>query len=247
MKDIFQVLNQRMSIRSFSDKKISDEDMSQIMLAATLGPSMNNFQPVTFIEIEDQDIKDEVTSLAGMGYIGSAARFIVVTIDYNKMFIGATEEQVELMKANLSWTNMYEGAVLSAGIASENIVLAAESLGIGAVTMAGAVRPFAFLEEALELPDFVKPVLGISLGYADMNPGVKPKLPVDGGFWMKDKYDQKNAENAVSEYNQIMSDYYQNRGVSDDWTQHNIKMLTRGVSDNSAQTEYTKSKGFAQK
>jgi nitroreductase/FMN reductase [NAD(P)H] len=245
--EVLKTMEQRMSIRAFQDKPVSEEVVETIMTAAASGPNMNNFQPVTLIEITDQAVKNEITNRVGMPYIAGAPRFFILTIDYNKLFIGADDASVVMMKENLAWTNMLEGALISAGIAADNFVLAAESLGLGAVTMAGAVVPLDYLQEKLQLPDFVKPVLGLSLGYPDQQPGVKPKLPVKGGVWMKDKYQEDEMAEAVVAYNQTMSTYFAGRGISEDWTTHNIKMLTRGLRDNSAPTEYLHAKGFAKK
>jgi nitroreductase/FMN reductase [NAD(P)H] len=245
--EVLKTMEQRMSIRAFKNEPVSEETVETIMTAAASGPNMNNFQPVTFIEVTDQAVKDEITNRVGMRYVAGAPRFFILTIDYNKLFVDADTAAIPTMKENLVWTNMLEGALLSAGIAADNFVLAAESLGLGAVTMAGAVVPLDYLQEVLELPEFVKPVLGLSLGYPDQQPGVKPKLPVRGGVWMKDKYDQAALSEAVNDYNDTMREYFAGRGIDEDWTEHNVKMLTRGVRDNSDATAFLHAKGFAQK
>ncbi|APS26968.1 MULTISPECIES: nitroreductase family protein [Weissella] len=245
--DVFKILSNRASIRAFKDEPVSDELVMTVLSAAASGPNMNNFQPVTFIEITDQAVKDEITERVGMRYIAGAPRFFVLAIDYNKLFVGATPEQAAVMAENLAWYNMTEGALISAGIALENAVLAANAVGLGAVTMAGAVRPLDFLQDTLQLPKFVKPVMGLSLGYPDQEPGVKPKLPVKGGFWMTDKYDQAALEGAVATYNDTMREYFAGRGIDEDWTEHNMKMVATTAKDNSLATQHLHDKGFATK
>jgi len=145
------VLNQHMSIRSFTDEMVSDQQVSEIIRAATAGPNMNNYQPVTFIEITSQDIKADITTKVGMKYIETAARYFVVTVDYNKDLIGLNNEQRRQAEENIQSYALLEGGIVSAGIALGRAQVAAESLGLGSVTMAGALGAFEIYEEHLNL------------------------------------------------------------------------------------------------
>lgn len=244
--EVLKTIANRMSIRKFKNKPVSDDLMEQVMTAATSGPNVQNFQPYTFIEA-NQVTKDKLAEIANMPYVASAPRFFILAIDYNKLFIGSTEEEISKIKENLSWIHNQNNALISAGIAADNFVLAANSLGLGVVTMSYPVISTDIIQSEMDLPDFVAPVLGLSIGYADQNPGIKPKLPINGGFWMKEKYDQTALENAVEQYNQTMKEYYSNRGIEDTWTSRNKKLLLSGNDDFSDNSKYFKEKGFSTK
>ena len=78
---------------------------------------------------------------------------------------------------------------LECGIVSAALLLTgsspAESLGLGSVTMAGALGAFEIYEEHLNLPRYVKAAQAFNWSSVD-NPGIKPKLG-ESGFLMKDR------------------------------------------------------------
>ncbi|MGX7051239.1 nitroreductase family protein [Leuconostoc palmae] len=240
--ETLNVLKNHKSIRAFTDKPVSDEMINTIFEAATAGPNINNFQPVIFIEITDQAFKAEVTSIVGMDYIEKAARYFVLAVDFNKDLIGLDPDVRKAAEDKISVYPMLEGGIISAGIALGRAQVAAESLGLGTVTMAGALGAFELYEQRLNLPKFVKAVMGFSIGYPNQEPGIKPKLPLPG-FVMKDHYDQEKLEKVVANYDKTMQKYYADRGVESSWIKNNTKMFKRN-RDTTALENYPKDKGF---
>ena len=239
---ILDLMNDHQSIRAFTDQPVSQEQIDTILTAALAGPNIQNFQPVTFIEITDQALKAEITQVVGMKYIETATRFFVVAVDYSKDLIGLDAEQQALVIEKLKSYQFFEGGVISASIALGRAQIAAESLGLGTVTMAGAMGAYELYEERLKLPAYVKPIMGFSLGYADQNPGVKPKLPLAGSL-MKDYYRPAQMAQAVADYNETMRQYFAKRGIDSDWTQHNIKLFGK-LTTNPGLSAYPQAKGF---
>lgn len=240
--ETLNILKQHMSIRAFTDQVITDEQIATILSAAVAGPNMGNFQPVTFIEITQQSLKQAITDAVKMHYIATAKRFFVVVIDYNRILIGLNAEERQKAEDKLSYYSMLEGAIISAGIALGRAQVAAESMGIGTVTMAGTNRALELYQAHLNLPRYVKPVMGFSLGYPDQNPGIKPKLPLSG-FWMKDTYQQVQLEKTVALYDETMKDYYKKRELERTWTSNNKASLL--ADQNLADfTTYAKQQGF---
>ena len=239
---VLDLLNNHRSIRAYTNEPVTDDIVTTILSAANAGPNMNNYQPVTFIEITDQALKAEITAQVGMTYIESAARYFVVAVDFNKDLIGLTPEVRALAEERLSTYAILEGGIVSAGVAVGRAQVAAEALGLGSVTMAGALGAFELYERHLQLPKFVKAVMGFSIGYPAQEPGIKPKLPM-AGMWMKDHYDQDQMVAAVTAYDQTMTTYYADRGVASSWVQNNTKLLTR-PRDYTGLNNYPKQKGF---
>ncbi|ADG40994.1 MULTISPECIES: nitroreductase family protein [Leuconostoc] len=237
-----ELLNNHKSIRAFTNQKVSDEIVATILTAANAGPNINNFQPVTFIEITDQKFKAEITKQVGMAYIETAARYFVVTVDFNKDLIGLTPEQQQVAEKKLSTYSMLEGGIISAGVALGRAQVAAESLGLGSVTMAGALRSFELYEERLNLPKLVKAVMGFSIGYPAQEPGIKPKLPLSG-ILMTDRYSQVQMTQAVTAYDRTMVDYYAKRHMDNSWIKNNMTLVARRF-DTTQLDEYPKTKGF---
>lgn len=239
---VLDQLHDHQSIRSFSDRPVTDEEVEAIFSAALAGPNMQNFQPVTFIEITDQDLKRRVTEKVKMKYIENATRYFVVTVDWHKVLLNQDAETRAIMEERIQHYQYLEGGIVSASIALGRAQVAAESLGIGSVTMAGAMGAFALYEKELDLPKYVKPIMGFSLGYPDQKPGIKPKLPLAGSL-MKDHYDDDQMKAAIEEYDQTMATYFKGRDIDSNWTKHNASLLTKGAA-NTALSQYPHDKGL---
>ena len=57
--EFLDIIHKRRSIRNFTDKKISEEDINKILSAGMVAPSAMNKQPWRFILIEDDKLKKE--------------------------------------------------------------------------------------------------------------------------------------------------------------------------------------------
>ena len=92
---------------------------------------------------------------------------------------------------------------------AQNVLLAAESLGLGGVYI-GALRNDAQkVSDVLNLPDYCVPLVGLCLGYPDQDPPLKPRLPKEM-VYAENACPSLNAE-AVEAYNQVVADYYELR------------------------------------
>nr|WP_295974619.1 nitroreductase family protein [uncultured Bacillus sp.] len=78
------------------------------------------------------------------------------------------------MKDNLSFDYFYQAAVVSAGIALQNANLAAESIGLGVVILGGISVALPDLDEWLQLPKHVIPLVGLAVGVPAKFPEQKP-------------------------------------------------------------------------
>jgi FMN reductase [NAD(P)H] len=96
------------------------------------------------------------------------------------------------------------------GIAIQNAVVAAESLGLGTVDI-GAIRTkIKEVTKELNLPKYVIPMIGLCVGYPDDNPGLKPRIPMKGVFF-EEKYDTEKVKAGVDEYDEIFKKYLAER------------------------------------
>lgn len=70
------------------------------------------------------------------------------------------------------------GAIDSA-IMAQNLLVAAESLGLGGVYLGSVRNDINRLSELLQLPAGVVLMFGMALGYPDQDPAMRPRLPVE--------------------------------------------------------------------
>ncbi len=146
--DAMEAIFTRRSIRKYTKQPVSDEVLKELLEAAMCAPSAGNRQPWCFVVINDRKIMNEIPKYHRYAQmLEEAAMAIVVCCD-------VTLERNELGFEDCS-------------AATQNILLAAHAMGLGAVwlgiSLAGPVA--VATKKLLNLPENIKPVSIISIGY----------------------------------------------------------------------------------
>lgn len=160
--NIFDIFKSRRSIRSFKSEEVPDEYIRKILEAARWAPSAGNVQPWEFIIIRNLEIKREIARAAlNQVFIEEAPVVIVVCAD----------------EARSGWAYGSRGANLyciqDTAAATENMLLAAYALGLGACWV-GAFREDE-VKRILKLPRGIRPVAIVPIGYPAERPSPPPK------------------------------------------------------------------------
>ncbi len=158
---IYDIIKSRRTIRKYLDKKVDDETILKILDAARYAPSAGNHQPWEFIVVRDPRTKaDLVEASYGQDWMLSAPVFIVACI--NTRLAGAVygERGLKLF------------GIQDVAAAIQNILLAAEALGLGTAWVGMFSEPMVSV--ILHCPEYVRPCAIITLGY----PAEEPKPPV---------------------------------------------------------------------
>ena len=150
----------RKSVRTYTDQAVSEEQVETLLKAAMAAPTGMNVQPWRFVVVRDQAVKDALAGPRG-GMIAQAPVVIVVcgeTTMMRKPWGQPDAEAVEVENGN--WA-------LDCSAATENLLLAAEAIGLGAVWTAAYPYPDRMepVREALALPANVTPLCVVPVGY----------------------------------------------------------------------------------
>ena len=148
--DTIEAIKTRRSIRKYTDKPVADEDISKILDCGFCAPNAHNLKPWDFIVVKE---REKLNSFADYG-------------TYQKMLY-KTQVAIIVCGDSEKQTN-HDLLVNDCSAATENILLAAHSLGLGAV-WCGIVQDsmIKFFTESLNLPKNVVPMALISIGYPD--------------------------------------------------------------------------------
>lgn len=160
------ILN-RTSIRSYTDKVVEPEKVEQLLRAAMAAPTAVNKQPWVFVVVTQRELLDS----------------LAVRLPYAKMLESVSTAIVvcgNLDKALLEVNQAYW--VQDCSAASQNILLAAQSMGLGAVWTGVFPREdrVADVRGVLNIPLNLVPLNVIPVGY--------PK----GDVTPKDKWNSEN-------------------------------------------------------
>lgn len=146
----------RTSVRQYADRQISADTLETLLKAGMAAPTAVNKQPWAFVVTTGRDALDSLATLQPR--LKTAAAAITVCGDMTRAIEGEGRD---------FW-------VQDCSAATENILLAAHALGLGAVWT--GVYPIAErvdnVSHALALPDSVVPMCIIAVGYpvADQEP-----------------------------------------------------------------------------
>ncbi len=152
-----EILLTRRSHRSFTSEPLTDEQAEALLRAAMEAPSAKNTQPWEFVVVTERKLLDAITRVhPACKAIPTAALAILVCAD------PARDQGMGY------W-------IQGCSAATQNILLAAHSMGLGAVWM--GVYPkedrMAGLASLFGLPEHIQPVALVAIGHPreQMSPG----------------------------------------------------------------------------
>ena len=147
--EALETILSRRSIRKYIDKQVGDEAIVIMLKAAMSAPSANNHQPWEFVVITD---RKQIDALAKAH-------------PYAKMLFEAP--LAILVCGDVSKVDHLGYLPLDCSAATQNLLLAAHALGLGAVWLGVYPREerISALRTICSLPDNIEPIALISIGY----------------------------------------------------------------------------------
>ena len=145
----------RTSVRSYEERPIEAEKIEKILRAAMAAPSAVNQQPWEFYVVTDKAVLEKLAAASPYAAMTAKAPAAIVLCSRTENILVP-----ELVDVDMA-------------IATENILLEIEALGLGGVML--GIAPFADrmekVAEALSLPETLKPFTIVPFGYpAKKNP-----------------------------------------------------------------------------
>lgn len=199
MNVIIQHMKNHRSIRKYKNQEVSDADINTILEAGLSASSSGNMQSYSIIVTKDRDVKAKMQKAHfDQPMLMDAPVFITFCADFNRMRLW-----LEDSKAPMNFDNFmsFMIATIDATLVSQNVALAAESLGLGVCYMGTTLASCAEIGDILGCPDHVVPVVGFSLGYPDEAPSERKRLPLKG-LVHKDVYQNYSAQDIKAIYEQ---------------------------------------------
>lgn len=225
-KTIETMLNHK-SIRKFKNKEIDQETIKTLVDVARHTSTSNFMQSYSIISVLDKEKKQAIANISNQQYIAESGHLFIMLVDQNRNMRIAQENKEEY--EILGSVDRFLIGASDALLASQNILTATESLGLGGVVLGSILNDVETLIEILDLPKYVFPILGIAIGYPDQTPQLKPRLPqpimhFQDTYKVQDKINQK-----LEDYDSTINQYYdlrdENKRVEEFTTQ-----ITKGMN-----------------
>jgi nitroreductase len=160
--DLFEAVKTRRSVRKFFDKPVEDEKLAAVLEAVRMAPSWANYQCWRLVVVKDRAVKEKISELSYVeayfspkGYKANPSK---------KALAGAPVVIVLCADPSQSGTLWGQNYYLTdAGIASQNLMLAARAQGLGTVFV--GVYDEDKLKSLLGIPASIRIVGLFPLGY----------------------------------------------------------------------------------
>lgn len=201
------------SVRQYKTDPIPKDVVETIVAAGQRGSTSSNLQMYSVVAVTTAEKRDQLASLCGnQAHIRQAPVFLAWCADLSRL------DRLCEQRGYKQVTEHVESFLVSAvdaTLAMQNSALAAESHGLG-MCYIGAIRnrPRDVIA-LLSLPELVFPISGMTVGWPDVEPRVRPRLPLRTVLhW--ESYDTDGEDEAIREYDQAMIEtgIYSGRKVS---------------------------------
>jgi FMN reductase (NADPH) len=180
----------RKSIRKFTDRDVTEEELETVARAGQQAPFAYQLCSV-------------LLSRKRKRHPFNAPLLFTICVDSHRH---------ELMMAERGWTMLNNDLSLllfgiqDAAYMAENMVIAAESLGMGSCFLGGAPYQAEQIIKEYKLPSRVFPLVRLAMGFPAENPPIRPRYPLDFTLF-EGKYPELTPEK-VREAMKVMDDGY---------------------------------------
>lgn len=158
-----ETLLNRKSIRKFKEEQPSEEVLQTIVRAGQQAPFAYQLCSVLLSRKIEQNPFHAPLSFT-------------ICVDSHRFELIMKQRGWEMGSNDLSLMLL---GIQDAALMAENMVIAAESLGLGSCFLGAAPYYAAQIIEAYQLPPRVFPLVGLAMGYPAENPPTRPRYPLE--------------------------------------------------------------------
>lgn len=157
MNSVMSCIVERRSVRAYTSEEVSEDDIMQLLTAASWAPSGNNIQPWRFSLVKNN--KELIKKLASLtvyhNWVETAPCLIAIFLDTKSL-----DEKVP---------NALLKHAQSIGASIQNMLLAAHQLGLGSCWIGEILKNEDKVRELLGVSSDMKLMAVISVGYSSRN------------------------------------------------------------------------------
>lgn len=150
----------RRSIRKYTGKPVSEKQIIKLLKAAMCAPTARGARPWQFIVVKNKSTLEKLSQTHQYAYMIAYAPVAIVVC------------------GDLSLQSYKDYWVMDCSAASQNILLEAVQLGLGAVWVAVYPREerITYVKNVLDIPDDIIPLCIIPVGYPAETPEAKERF-----------------------------------------------------------------------
>ena len=218
------------TIRAYADDRLDEDTVTTLLDVARHGATASYQQQVTIIRVLDPAVREQLHLASGQPYVGGdRGELFVFVVDLHRNAL--LRERAGAPLEPLERTNLFLQGVEDAVIAAQNVVVAAESLGLGTTYLGSIIGDVRRVIKALRLPTRTYPILGLLVGHPAQDPQYKPRLPREIAVGTDFYPELDDHLDALTAYDAEVEQYYDLRDTSrrvDSFSQQMARALGQG-------------------
>jgi nitroreductase len=173
--NLYDLLMKRRSVRVFQDQEIPEPVIEQLLDVANNAPSGGNIQPLSIILVRNPEGRKKLAELAGgQPWVKNAPLSMIFCLDFYRVKKWAEMGQTDF-RGEVA-INHFLIAYADLMVAAQNVVILAESFGLGSVYIGSIQHEIEETRNFFEVPLYVLPLMILSIGVPKSIPQSIPKL-----------------------------------------------------------------------
>ena len=223
MNETLKLLENHTSIRRYLDKAIEPEKIELLLKMASRAPSAGNLQNYSLLVLDDKEKMAKIAKDAGAPFLTKAPLCVIALVDYYRFWRLCKQNDAPFPfdSPDGVFVGMWDAIV-----ALHNLQIAAESIGLGTCYIGLILETDN--KKLLNLPDYVFAAGMLSIGYPEIKPDLRKRLPLEAiihkneyqiptdekitdfyADWMKnwDRYYERLSDEKKKQWNEEMGVY----------------------------------------
>ena len=171
-------MTKRRTIRRYTDRKISNELLLQLLNDASHAATMGNMQLYSVVVTRDGDNKKKLSPAHfNQQMVEGASVVLTFCADFHRF-----TEYCKHREANAGYDNLlsFMNAATDTLLYVQSFCTLAEDEGLGTCFLGTTIYNSEQIIDILHLPELTFPIATITVGYPDENPKMSDRLPIEG-------------------------------------------------------------------
>ncbi len=213
MKNIDEVLKNRMSYRKYNDIDVENEVIEEVLALAQKTATSINGQQISLVITKDKEKLKKISEINwGQKHIAQCSFFITFVIDFNR-----PDEALNLSNKEMYIHNDIESLIagsVDAGLMAQSVEMLLQSRKIGTCMIGGIRQDMQGISNIIGLSGKAIPILGMTVGNVDKfeNEDLRPRIKNET-FRFFEKYDEDTVRKEVVNYNDILNKWWDKKGL----------------------------------
>ena len=209
MNSTIQTLLNHKTIRSYQSTPISNEVLNTLLEVASRTATSSGMQQASIIHVKNQEKKDIIAQVCKQDYVAKAPILLIFIVDQHRNHHIALEVSQKAEQTH-DVDRFFQGFT-DASLMAQSVVTDAESLGLGTTYLGAIHNDDETIIRTLNLPKLTYPVVGLLIGYADVQPTLKPRLDVSMRVFEDEYVSHKEYMPHIKSIDEAMMSYVDTR------------------------------------